>query len=393
MEDTVNRILKKMSSVKKPQRTFIAALFMVLMVFQGKATFRNMSRYCDMSEKSLSRWYRRSFNFTDFNFRLLTEQLPEQRTMIAAIDANFMEKSGKKTDGLANFHNGKTGTCERGLELSSVCIIDLQANTAYHLDARQTIDYPDHSRVESYVGQVVELAPKLKSLDIAHIVQDAYYSKKTFIPPVLEVGLHVVGKLRSDADLLWLYEGEYNGRGRPKLYDGKVNLTADKHRFTCTGETDKGEGIYTAVVFSKMLKRSVCVVMLCTGEKYALLFSTDTALDAKTLIAYYRARFQIEFVFRDARQHTGLTHCQSLKKEAIHTHINASFTVLNLMKLQDRNAKNTNAPTVISIASWKRRKRNQHLMCRLFKKLGLSRNDQKVSEAYTEFSEYGTIAA
>lgn len=393
MEDTVNKILKTMSSVKKPQRTFIAALLSVLMIFQGRATFRNLSRYCEMSEKRMSRWYRRSFDFTEFNFRLLSEQLPEGRTLLAAIDASFMEKSGKKTEGLARFHNGKTGLCERGLELSSVSIIDLQANTAYHLDARQTMDHPDHSRVESYARQAVELATKLKSLGVSYMVIDAYYSKKTFIPPIMEAGLHVVGKLRIDADLLWLYEGKYSGRGRPKRYDGKINAMRDKHRFICEGETDAGEGIYTAIVYSKMLKRPVRVVMLCRGENYTLLFSTDTALDASTLIAWYKARFQIEFVFRDARQYTGLTHCQSLKQEAIHTHINASLTALNLMKLQDRKAKNTETPTVISIASWKRRKRNQHLMCRLFDKLDLSLNDQKVSDVYTELSEYGTIAA
>ena len=251
----------------------------------------------------------------------------------------------------------------------------------------------DYTRVESYVRQVVELEPKLKSLNISHMVTDAYYSKKTFIPPVLKVGLHVVGKLRVDADLLWLYEGKYSGRGRPKRYDGKVNVMRDKHRFTCEGETSDSETIYTAVVYSKMLKQPIRLVMLCRGEKYALLFSTDTALDANTLITWYKARFQIEFIFRDARQHTGLTHCQSLKKEAIHTHINASFTTLNLMKLQDWKSKGTESPTVISIASWKRRKRNQHLMCRVFSRLGLSLNDQKVNDVYTELSEYGTIAA
>ena len=43
----------------------------------------------------------------------------------------------------------------------------------------------------------------------------------------------------------------------------------------------------------------------------------------KTLpgLLYYKARFQIEFVFRDAKQYTGLLDCQSCKKEAIHTHI------------------------------------------------------------------------
>ncbi len=96
-----------------------------------------------MIEKRLSRWYWRIFDVTDFNFRLLTEQLAGKRILIATIDTGFMEKSGRKPEGLATFHNGKTGACERGFELSSVSINDLQANTTYHLGARQTLDHPD----------------------------------------------------------------------------------------------------------------------------------------------------------------------------------------------------------------------------------------------------------
>ncbi|WP_373565936.1 transposase, partial [Microbulbifer okhotskensis] len=99
-------------------------------------------------------------------------------------------------------------------------------------------------------------------------------------------------------------------------------------------------------------------------ESHALLYSTDTELDAMTLVAYYKSRFQIEFLFRDAKQHTGLTHCQSTRKEAMHLHVNASLTALNLLKIEDRKAKKTDEATVISIASWKRRKFNQHLMDR-----------------------------
>ena len=71
----------------------------------------------------------------------------------------------------------------------------------------------------------------------------------------------------------------------------------------------------------------------------ALLYSTDTTLAAMTLTEYYKARFQIEFLFRDAKQYTGLTDCQSPRKEAIHTHINASLISLTLLTLEDRREK------------------------------------------------------
>ena len=93
----------------------------------------------------------------------------------------------------------------------------------------------------------------------------------------------------------------------------------------------------------------------------AMLFSTDTQLNPMQIVAYYKARFQIEFLFRDAKQHVGLADCQSRKKESINTHINASLTALNLIKLEDRKIKKTDRPTVISVASYKRKKLNKNL--------------------------------
>ncbi len=46
-------------------------------------------------------------------------------------------------------------------------------------------------------------------------------------------------------------------------------------------------------------------------KKYGVLASTDTALKAEDIVQYYRLRFQIEFLIRDAKQHTGLEDCQA----------------------------------------------------------------------------------
>ena len=134
-----------------------------------------------------------------------------------------------------------------------------------------------------------------------------------------------------------------------------MNFNKDKDRFDKVGDSDDGTQVYTKVVFSKLFRRAIKVIMLPSGqgdqEGRVLLYSTDTSLDAMRLIRYYKARFQIEFLFRDAKQHTGLTHCQSRRKEAIHTHLNASLIALNLLKLEDRQTKKINSATVISIAS------------------------------------------
>jgi hypothetical protein len=276
-------------------------------------------------------------------------------------------------------------------------IVDMSSNTAYALDACQTLDKVDQSRTTSYAQQLVAQAPVLRSQGIRYVTADAYYSKEAFVSTVLEAALQVVGKLRADANLRWLNEAPYRGRGRPKQFAGKVDLNGAHQSFEHLGELEPGIDMYTRVVYSVMLKRSIRVVMLraIQGQevRQALLYSTDTKLEARKLVAYYRARFQIEFLFRDAKQYTGLTHCQSRKSQAINNYVNASLTALNLLKIEDRQYKQTENASVISIASWKRKKFNQHLMTRLFDKLDLDPSCQKVRTVFNQFSDYGAIAA
>ena len=87
-------------------------LFSVLRLFQGKATFRNLSRYSDMHEKRFARWYRRAFDFAHFNIRLLAHELPKDHERIAAIDASFMKKA-EAYRGLGYFYHSQAGKLKR----------------------------------------------------------------------------------------------------------------------------------------------------------------------------------------------------------------------------------------------------------------------------------------
>ena len=69
-------------------------------------------------------------------------------------------------------------------------------------------------------------------------------------------------------------------------------------------------------------------------------FSTDLSMTAQQVFIYYRSRFQIEFIYRDAKQHTGLNHCQGRSKQALNFHWNAALTTVNLAKIQHRCDKN-----------------------------------------------------
>ena len=60
------------------------------------------------------------------------------------------------------------------------------------------------------------------------------------------LNLTVISKLRCDANLRYLYTGEQKKRGRPRKYDGKVDLT-DLTRLTFVETVQPKVDLYIAV--------------------------------------------------------------------------------------------------------------------------------------------------
>ena len=125
-------------------------------------------------------------------------------------------------------------------------------------------------------------------------------------------------------------------------------------------------------------------------HRRALLFSTDVALDVLTLYRYYKARFQIEFLFRDAKQFTGLCDCQARSKAKLDFHFNASLTALTLAKLEARQ-QHGDAMASFSMASLKSRAFNQHLIDRICDHLASGHSLEKSSPDYEALCNYGSI--
>ncbi len=69
-----------------------------------------------------------------------------------------------------------------------------------------------------------------------------------------------------------------------------------------------------------------------------ILFSSDLELGWEKLIEYYSLRFQIEFNFRDAKQHFGLEDFMNTSERGVENAANLSFLMVNLSAelLRDR---------------------------------------------------------
>jgi IS4 transposase len=128
-----------------------------------------------------------------------------------------------------------------------------------------------------------------------------------------------------------------------------------------------------------------------------LLFSTDLNPDAKVMMQYYQARFQIEFIFRDAKQFAGLSDAQTRDPQRLDFHFNAALSALNLAKCQEqmRHAQLDAAPLSVpfSMASYKRFAFKDPLLERFISTLELDPTLIKSHPNYQNLLSYGIIAS
>jgi len=393
----LDSVLRHLKNTKKPQQKFVGHVLRVLLLLPGHATFRNLSRYSAYHERTFARWYERDFDWVSLNKAVITEVVPPEHAQALVIDASFVPKSGKKTYGLDRFWNGSHSRAEKGLELSTLAWLDITDNCAYCLSVEQTPpsgESPDPAatRMDVYLDQLRRVVTAQDLRRLRYVVADGAYSKQKFVAGVCALGLHQIGKLRADANLRYLYRGPTRpGPGRHKTYDGKVNWR-DVSRFARLETEDEHIVLYHQVLNHVQLKRNlqVVVVMHTHSNRHAVLFSTDIALDAMTLYRYYKARFQIEFLFRDGKQFTGLIDCQARSQAKLDFHFNASLTAVSLAKLEARQHRGE-ADLSFSMASLKRRAFNQHLIERISQLLAQGQNLEKCSPAYEALCNYGVI--
>ena len=121
---------------------------------------------------------------------------------------------------------------------------------------------------------------------------------------------------------------------------------------------------------------------------FSKMWNIRTPQEAKEIIDYYRTRFQIEFCYRDGKQFTGLTDCQSRDLNKLHFHFNASLTSVNLAKV-----KAIEKGTVLSMASVKVLCHNIFLMQRFISVLGIRPNEEINRRLWEEGSRFAAIAA
>jgi putative transposase len=293
--------------------------------------------------------------------------------VLVAGDATTITKSGKHTNGLGRFFSSIYARAIPGLSFQQLVLIGTQARRAWPIlqeqimpstkavaddsASRQTqtttkhrgrpkgsknknrsvVDFnEEQEQLKRMLKSLLELCKGWKSL--MYFVYDGALGNNMGIQLTRQLGMHLISKLRHNSELYFPWQGIYSGRGRPKKYGERVKVrelpnTYLKHTETIDGVQTR---TYQFTSYSKKVPDALNVVAIVKTDlstqktAHVLLFSTDLNLSYDQLIDYYSLRFQIEFCFRDAKQHWGLEDFMVTEKKAVQNSANIAMWIVNL---------------------------------------------------------------
>ncbi len=385
--------------LNKCRRDFMIEIFMLYLTIPSRINFLQLGRYSRFGEQRFRRQFEGRVDFFGFN-KALSMPWIGSRTAVA-FDPSFIHKSGKHTPGIGYFWSGCAGRALRGIEILGLSVIDADTRLSFHLDAVQTpptncLQDNDLSVIDWYAGIVKEYLKQILSIT-KYVVADAYFSKKNFVEKILQCSLHLISKLRDDADLAYLSIQPKTGKkGRPAKYGGKVDArNLDPEHFNLV-ENNKGTIAYSGIVYSKALALTILLVVeqfLIKGKTtYRLLFSTDTKQAPIDVIDIYHTRFQIEFGFRDAKQFAGLENSQARSGNKLNFHFNTALTTVNIAKIMQLCNPQTRENS-FSMSTYKILFHNTLLLSRFFRLSAINPNSIKNRQHVNELLFFGTMAA
>jgi hypothetical protein len=391
---------KSFSVLNKPRKDFIVCVLWHILSIKGKINFLQFGRFSSLGEQTYRNQFEKKFDFFAFNKQLINQVASGER--VIALDPSYIPKAGKATYGRGKYWSGVAKAAKWGLDICGFAVVDIVNNTALHLNAWQTPSATELvgkglNLLTYYASLVTENAKKFKEFS-DYMVADAYFSRKPFVEAILSTGLHLISRLRDDSVLRYKYYGEQTGKkGRPKEFDGKVDVkNLDPNYFSLDLSTEEIK-IYSAVVNSKAFKRDIklaVAIFYKDGKEIArkLYFSTDLEQEGVKIVRYYRSRFQIEFLYRDAKQFTGLTTCQARSENKLDFHFNAALTAINLAK-QDWLISNKGTHKPFSMANYKTLYNNTLMLERFICMFAINPNTPKNQKIVKELLDYGKIAA
>ena len=336
----------------------------------NRAMMLGLSKWAEKggSYRTIQRLYQTPINWLQLHWAMLqTHVVRPDRVYLLAGDEVVVSKAGKQTYGVGRFYSGLHQRVIPGVSFMALSVIDVQQRQSHPLHIEQLLPTKSVAKTDpvttkrpvgrpkgsknhekpiptlnstlSLLQQMLhKLQSPIKQMRIRHMVLDGKFGNYPATWTVREADLHIISKMRHDAALYLPYSGDKSARGPMPRYGDKINYTDLPTENRIADEVD---GDYRVETFQFQLYHkdypdllNVVVIVkthLKSGKHgHVVLFSTDLALTAEQLVDYYSLRFQIEFNFRDAKQHWGLEDFMNISQQSVTNAVNLAFFMVNL---------------------------------------------------------------
>jgi putative transposase len=363
-------------------------IVVAMLAMTGRITQLGISRWTDKggSYRTVQRFFHTQIDWLAVKWLFFTRFVYDQNgTYLLAGDETVVTKSGKRTHGLDRFFSSLCDRAVPGLAFFSMALIHVGKRQAYSLSNEQVIrteeekqsakqrkqkqksqkqkqkgknstpkkprgrpkgsknknkaDLPlSHEllRIQAQAKKVTALLQK--KMAVSYFVLDGHFGNSLACQMVRQLDLHLISKMRADA-ALYLQPTALQKQTTPqRKYGDRLDVTQMPEALLCSTHTEDGyeTRVYRALCLHKHFGRLLNVVILKRTHQesgrvgHVILFSSDLFLGAEALIDYYRLRFQIEFTFRDAKQHFGLEDFMGIHKTSVANAMSLSLFMVNL---------------------------------------------------------------
>lgn len=338
-----------------------------------RATMLGLSRWSEKggSYRTIQRLYHSPLNWLTIHWIFLKAHVIDpNRVYLLAGDEVVESKAGKKTYGVGRFYSGLAQRVIPSISVLALSLVDVESRQSYPLYVQQIMptskdkDDPlpqpkrprgrpkgskNHAKPDPVLSPLLQLLrtmigtlhAQIAYLQVKHIVLDGNFGNYPSTWMVQQTGLHIISKMKRNATLYLPYAGDKSRRGPTPRYGDKLNYNQLPARAVTSSriEDDYRIDTYQLQLYHQDYPDILNVVVivkthLLTGKRgHVVLFSTDLTLTAEQVTDYYSLRFQIEFNFRDTKQHWGLDDFMTVTSQALTNSINLSFFMVNFSQV------------------------------------------------------------
>ena len=347
----------------------LAGIITALLTMTGRVTMLGIARWGERgtSYRTVQRFFHASVPWLQVGWRFFQQHLWEaDDTYLLAGDETVVTKSGKTTHGVDRFFSSLVQKAVPSVAFFVLSLVSVKRRRSSPLLSRQVVRSAEERaaaaarrkqpqkkatkptgrkrgrprgskkvagveaplnaellRIQGWVRLVVEVVRAV--LGLKYLVLDGHFGNAGGYALARGEGLELISKLRHDAALYEPYAGPQAKRGAKRKYGAKLNYHDLPPQALVSTEVADGvqtntyQGVYWHKAFGRQLNVVVVVkTKVADGQRsHVVLFSSDLTLGAAQVVEYYRLRFQLEFNFREAKQHWGLEDFQVTDEVAV----------------------------------------------------------------------------